>query len=113
MLTGCCEGVLVPDFGGITCDRCTGVGNLGTGGMGVDSVGSGAIGAIGSGATLSRGTGNDGRGGSGASVSCGSFDGGRGGSLDWAIDGFIIGKPFVPLSEAPTKLVCSRLALVK
>ena len=110
MLTGCCEGVLVPD-GGIACDPCTGVGNPGTAGIGVDSGGSGATG---SGVTLSRGRAmSRGTGGSGVRVSCGSFDDGGGGSLNWAIDGFIIGKPFVPLSEAPTKLVRSKLALVK
>ena len=53
------------------------------------------------------------KGGKGGKGVADNLDNGRGGTGSWAMGGFIIGKPLVPLSEAPTKLVRSRLVLVR
>ena len=78
-------------------------------------VGVSGLAGIGGGATRSI-RGNDGSGGGAKTSGLLSGDsrgrrGGSGGRL--ASGGFIIGTPLVPLSEAPTKRVRSKLALVK
>lgn len=121
MLAGCsedCEGVLVSCPGKIGCGAGASFGS--TGAVGTDGVsrvdGRRGFGCSGTGAE--RGT--DGNGGM---FNCGNGGSDRGDRFNrgnepgstgrLATGGFIIGNPLVPLSEAPIKLVRSRLALVK
>ena len=128
MLAVCCEGVLVPCVGPTACGSPTGLGSTGAacnaGKRGIEDCGSRATNAgkrgieyCGSRVSTCRKGGIEYRSGRA------TFNGGKdvtdnrdnrlGGSRSWAMGGFIIGNPLVPLSEAPTKLVRSRLVLVR
>ncbi len=143
MLAVCCEGVLVPCVGPTVCGSPTNLGSTGAAcnageaeiedcGSRVSTRGEAEIEDCGSristrdkggidnrgGRTTARGKGGiDNRGGratfKGGKRVTDNRDNERGGSDSWAMGGFIIGKPLVPLSEAPTKLVRSRLVLVR
>ena len=128
MLAVCCEGVLVPCVGPTACGSPTGLGSTGAacnaGKRGIEDCGGRATNAgkrgieyCGSRVSTCRKGGIEYRSGRA------TFNGGKdvtdnrdnrlGGSRSWAMGGFIIGNPLVPLSEAPTKLVRSRLVLVR
>ena len=128
MLAVCCEGVLVPCVGPTVCASPTGLGSTGA----ACNAGEGEIEYCGGRATNAGkrgiedcGSGRTARGKGGIEYSCGrarfkggkgvadNRDNGRGGTGSWAMGGFIIGNPLVPLSEAPTKLVRSRLVFVR
>ncbi len=143
MLAVCCEGVLVPCVGPTACGSPTGLGSTGAacnaGKRGIEDCGGRATNAgkrgieyCGSRVSTCRKGGIDNRGGRVSTCRKGgieyrsgraTFNGGKdvtdnrdnrlGGSRSWAMGGFIIGNPLVPLSEAPTKLVRSRLVLVR
>ena len=128
MLAVCCEGVLVPCVGAIVCGSPTGLGSTGAacnaGEAETEDCG-GRANTGGEGVTDNRGGRANTGGKGGIEYSCGrarfkggkgvadNRDNGRGGTGSWAMGGFIIGKPLVPLSEAPTKLVRSRLVFVR
>ena len=101
---------------------------LGAEGVGLRLGNSGAVGSTGNGGTLSIRAAGSLSGGNGLMVGNelsrigGRVSGGSGlmvgnelrdGNGSWATGGFIIGTPFVPFSEAPTKLLLSKLALVR
>jgi len=143
VLAVCCEGILVPCVGPTVCGSPTGLGSAGAAcnageaeiedcGSRVSTRGKGGIENCGGratacgkggiencgGRTTARGKGGiDNRGGratfKGGKRVTDNRDNERGGSGSWAMGGFIIGKPLVPLSEAPTKLVRSRFVLVR
>ena len=128
MLAVCCEEVLVPCVGPTACGSPTGLGSTGAacnaGKRGIEDCGGRATNAgkrgieyCGSRVSTCRKGGIEYRSGRA------TFNGGKdvtdnrdnrlGGSRSWAMGGFIIGNPLVPLSEAPTKLVRSRFVLVR
>ena len=143
MLAVCCEGVLVPCVGPTVCASPTGLGSTGAAcnageaeiedcGGRATNAGKAEIEDCGSRVSTCRKGGIEYCGGRTTARGKGrveyrsgraTFNGGKGiadnrdnrlgGSRSWAMGGFIIGKPLVPLSEAPTKLVRSRLVLVR